>query len=58
MSILPILDKFLYIFQYINPAKKNEMKVIQLFDKFLLFLKNKDKEYLDFDITKDINFIK
>ncbi len=58
VSIFPILDKFLYISQYMNPAKKNDMKVIKLFEKLFLFLKNKGKEYLDFGIIKAIDFIK
>ncbi len=41
-----------------NPAKNNDMKVIKLFEKYLLFLKNKGKEYLVFGIIKAINFIK
>jgi hypothetical protein len=58
VSILPILDKCLYIFQYISPAKKKEMKVIQLFEKLYLFLKNKGKKNLVFGIIKAIFFIK
>jgi hypothetical protein len=58
VSIFPILDKFIYISQYMNPAKNNDMKVIKLFEKYLLFLKNKGKEYLVFGIIKAINFIK
>ncbi len=58
VSILPILDKFIYISQYMNPAKNNDMKVIKLFEKNLLFLKNKGKEYLDFGTTKTIDFMK
>ncbi len=40
-----------------NPAKKNDMKVIKLFEKYLLFLKKKGKEYLVFGIIKTIDFI-
>ena len=45
------------MYQYINPAKKRDMKVIKLLEKYLLLLKNKGKGYLDFGIIMAIDFI-